>query len=284
MTTTAISQQQVFALIRELTGTENIIAVSKFMVKLLGGDITSAYFLSQLIFWSDKTSRPDGFIYKGHTEWTDEIGLNRSSQRRARAALEKRGLIETKVHRANGSPTVHYRVCAEALTKSMIRFAETGGSDSDHWLRATNPLAQGAIPLAAGSQTLTETTTENTTEYQPKESNPEPPPAPTKKAVTEPTNGKTANPKAMFSALAKLCGIDLRVLTSAQRGLLNQTESILRNEARAGPHDLAAFGEWWHTNDWRGKKGDVPRPQQVREEWAKFCGQAKSEPARVRGL
>jgi len=121
-------------------------------------------------------------------------------------------------------------------------------------------------------------------ETTPEEPTPQPPSEPTKKAAPEPTNGKTANPKAMFSALAKLCGIDLRVLTSAQRGLLNQTESILRNEARAGPHDLAAFGEWWHTNDWRGKKGDVPRPQQVREEWAKFCGQAKSEPARVRGL
>ena len=77
------------------------------------------------------------------------------------------------------------------------------------------------------------------------------------------------NPKAIFSALAKVCAINWSIATEKQKGQLNQTEKKLR-PARASPQDIQAFGKYWYAVDWRGKKGDAPRPAQVREEWGKF--------------
>lgn len=73
----------------------------------------------------------------------------------------------------------------------------------------------------------------------------------------------------LFSTLAKVCRYDLKLITKAQRGQLNQTEKKLRT---AGVTDdaLGQFGGWWQANDWRGKKGEAPKPHQVREEWARF--------------
>jgi len=33
---------------------------------------------------------------------------------------------------------------------------------------------------------------------------------------------------------------------------------------------VLAFEGWWQANDWRGKKGESPRPDQVRAEWGRF--------------
>jgi hypothetical protein len=82
-------------------------------------------------------------------------------------------------------------------------------------------------------------------------------------------NGQTPS-QAMFSALAKACKIDYRIATDQQRGELNQSEKMLRTKARASPEDLPDFEKWWYAYDWRGKKGDAPKPTQVREEWQKF--------------
>ena len=73
----------------------------------------------------------------------------------------------------------------------------------------------------------------------------------------------------MFSALAGVCQINLTTLTGTQRKQLNQSEKILRKDS-ATPADMEPFTAWWYANDWRGKKGDAPRPAQVRETWGQF--------------
>lgn len=89
----------------------------------------------------------------------------------------------------------------------------------------------------------------------------------------------------MFSALAKVCKINYRLVTEELRGELNQSERLLRVEARAAPEDLPEFEKWWYGYDWRGKKGDAPRPTQVRERWQEFLDwrQKKPEQPRVTG-
>ncbi len=75
--------------------------------------------------------------------------------------------------------------------------------------------------------------------------------------------------QAMFTALAEVCQIDLTTLTENQRGALNQSGKKLR-QASAGPTELTAFCDWWYAYDWRGKRGEPPRPHQVRETWGQF--------------
>jgi len=90
---------------------------------------------------------------------------------------------------------------------------------------------------------------------------------------TEPEQLKTKTPaQEMFEALATVCAWDLDLITEKQRGALNQTGKLLR-EMRGQtvtPTDVLAFGEWWRANDWRGKQGEFPRPDQVRAEWGRF--------------
>ena len=80
---------------------------------------------------------------------------------------------------------------------------------------------------------------------------------------------KQQEARAMFSALADICQIDLNTLVNKQRDSLNQSEKRLR-KAGATPADMEPFATWWYANDWRGKKGDAPRPAQVRETWGQF--------------
>src|SRR5699024_1992151 len=82
---------------------------------------SSDLFLNQLIFWSDKTKRRDGFFYKTYAEWEDELFLSEYQVRRSSKNLRDLGLIETEVKRANGSPTVHYKVNMDKLSESILK-------------------------------------------------------------------------------------------------------------------------------------------------------------------
>ena len=122
-----------------------------------------------------------------------------------------------------------------------------------------------------------------------------PPPPSEPKAKPKKRKRKDPSPKQqaardMFEALAQACQINLTTLTDTQRKQLNQSEKILRADD-AIPADMEPFSTWWYANDWRGKKGDAPRPAQVRETWGQFKawregGQrgAKGEPAGFEGI
>ena len=116
------TQQQVFDLIKTFTEHQAILATPYLFVKMFG--FKTAHFLSQLLYWSDKGARDDGFFWKTDAEWTEETGITTYGIRQARKKLEGMGIIETKVMRAMGSPTVHYRLNEEALTEAVLQQME----------------------------------------------------------------------------------------------------------------------------------------------------------------
>jgi hypothetical protein len=85
------------------------VAFHPILARLFGG-INEAIYWQQLHYWSDKGGRPDGFIYKTKEEIEEETTLTRDQQDRVRKKLEEAGYIETKLIKANGHPTVHYKV------------------------------------------------------------------------------------------------------------------------------------------------------------------------------
>lgn len=111
------NQQALFALIRQAAGQANVLTIPRVFITL-SGSIPSALFLSQVIYWSDRSGRADGWFYKTTRDWQEEIALSRREVEAARAALK--GIIETKVMKANGVPTLHYRVNIPALTASLL--------------------------------------------------------------------------------------------------------------------------------------------------------------------
>ena len=114
-------QQDIFSLIANLTGNENVLAVPKDFLKF-AGDANTGIFLAQLIYWCDKGKRKDGYIYKTTKEWKEELGLNEYRIRKARNTLEDMGILETKVKKANGNPTVHYKINRKAFVDAFLDY------------------------------------------------------------------------------------------------------------------------------------------------------------------
>ena len=84
------------------------------------------------------------------------------------------------------------------------------------------------------------------------------------------------NPRGdLFVAVASLCKIptddkrSARAINAAAEWLLNKDQT---------PERLNEFLNWWNTNDWRGKKGDPPKPNEIVTEWLKFEAGPKQQP------
>lgn len=86
---------------------ERPIAFYPFLARELG-DIESAIYYQQILYWSDKGSREDGYIYKTVKEIEEETTLTKKQQSRIRKKLIKLGWLEVKKKKANGAPTLHY--------------------------------------------------------------------------------------------------------------------------------------------------------------------------------
>ena len=108
------------SVISTFSGTERHITVPRVYLEMLG-DFNTAAFLNQLIFWSDKTRRKDGYFYKTYTEWNEELLLSEYQVRRSAKILKEEGFIDTKLKRANGSPTLHYKVNMDKLSESILK-------------------------------------------------------------------------------------------------------------------------------------------------------------------
>ena len=108
-------------LISAFSGNNRTLTIPVIYIELTG-DMHTAALLNQIVFWSDKSKRNDGFFYKTYTEWEDEVHLSEYQVRRSAKLLEKLGFIETKLKRANGSPTLHYKLNFSKLSVSILEF------------------------------------------------------------------------------------------------------------------------------------------------------------------
>lgn len=107
-------------IISGFSGNERIIAIPKVYIEITG-EYHAAALLNQMIFWSDKTKRKDGYFYKTYSEWEEETGLTEYQVRRATNKLKALGLVDTKLKKANGSPTVHYHIKYEEVSDSILK-------------------------------------------------------------------------------------------------------------------------------------------------------------------
>lgn len=107
-------------LIATYSGNERHITIPKIYLELTN-DYPTAALLNQMIFWSDKTKRRDGFFYKTYKEWEEETFLSEYQVRRASKALKELGFLETKLKKANGSPTLHYKLDMVVLSESIVK-------------------------------------------------------------------------------------------------------------------------------------------------------------------
>ncbi|MDP4105302.1 MAG: conserved phage C-terminal domain-containing protein [Bacillota bacterium] len=134
-----------------MSGQDNVVTIPKMYIELTG-DLTAALVLNQIVFWSDKTKRNDGFFYKSYKEWQEETTLSERQVRYAVKKLKEKNIVETKLKKANGAPTLHYKLEYDKLLDLILTLCQ-------------NPNLQDVrMETDNMSESLTENTTENTTD------------------------------------------------------------------------------------------------------------------------
>lgn len=258
------SREDIINLVKTPLGEVNMLAVPREFFSICGHPMLGLM-LGQLLYWADRAKRKDGFVYKSYQDWFEEVGASEHYVQK----FNKLPFIETKLVKANGSPTTHYRILYDVLrevighymknhlSKLDGRMSEIDQSPGENSLLDTGkvPDPQRNIP-----GTLTETTTEinpkiTTKRGYPPEINSNPISGSEENAETE-NEPQTEhrilpNIKEMKEAIAKVIGYNLNI-----GSLALETRVAAINLIRAGftPEDVYTFECYWKAHDWRWKK------------------------------
>jgi len=183
-------KENLIALIRAIAGDVVYINTPRIFFDLTH-DIAVAAMISQLIYWSDKAGRADGFIYKSYRNWYDEVGASRYAVQK----FKKLPFVISKLIRANGAPTTHYRIDMDKLLdalRTLVPDAQPFSPDPrpenersiDPFQTIGEPFSNNPLPeieqsidpfqtidmpisnnpLSENEQSLTDTTTDTTTD------------------------------------------------------------------------------------------------------------------------
>src|SRR5574343_485932 len=120
------NQKSIVAMIRAISGQANVLTIPRIYIDLTKSH-RAALFLSQCVYWSDKTKDPDGWFYKTDAEWLDELGLPRGGVDTALKACDR--WIESAVKRVGPTPKSHYRVKLDLLVSDISDLLESAKSD-----------------------------------------------------------------------------------------------------------------------------------------------------------
>lgn len=150
------NRETILKLIEDKEGFRNLIAIPRFFIDYTG-NLDSAIFLSQLLYWSDNSVRPDGAVYKKYEDWRKEIGLSEYEVKQSVKVLKKKDVLKTKLKKANGAPTLHYYLDIGKLSSSIKEFVL-----NDHF--AIGNQEEIKIPNAINSDLESEETNDSLTE------------------------------------------------------------------------------------------------------------------------
>ena len=103
-----------FDLVSDFSGQKNSITIPRIYIKLCNGDFTTAAVLSQLVFWSSKGKRADGYFWKSYDEIANELCEDEITSEQVRYSVKKLKMLLSncffvEVKRSNGMTTNHYR-------------------------------------------------------------------------------------------------------------------------------------------------------------------------------
>lgn len=165
----SIGQKEVFALIKAFTGQANILTIPRVFITMTG-ETDAALLLGQILYWSDRTTDPEGWFFKSAKEWEEELGLSAYKVNRAVKLLASWG-VQTRLKKANGAPTTHYRLDSEQFFESISKFLQNGFSrNSQNGFSRDSQNGFGRnleIDFQETPKSLTETTAEITSEITP---------------------------------------------------------------------------------------------------------------------
>ena len=89
------------------------------------GDQNAGLMATRLLHWFPRSKKAGGWVYKSWRDWNAECNLSQSQVKRVhgKGFLEAIG-IERMLMKANGTPTVHYRLDENKLIHKMAEFLD----------------------------------------------------------------------------------------------------------------------------------------------------------------
>jgi hypothetical protein len=129
----SFNNSELMAIISGLVGHNNVIVIPTAFIEATG-DKDSAQLLAQCLFWQGKLKNGREWFWKTDVDWQTELYMSRHELTKAKNKLKSLGILNTMVKKANGDPTCHYQVPADALInwfcrKSAKRNAEIPQND-----------------------------------------------------------------------------------------------------------------------------------------------------------
>lgn len=220
----------------------------------IAGRAANGVFLSQLFYWTGKSSAPGRWIWKSQRDWENETTLTRYEQETARKALKDIGLLEER--RAGLPARMYYRLNLERLAELCEQDSEKqhpSVPESNEPVCGNPPNSDDGLPPSI-SETTTETTSDNSSAPSGHE------------AVAQiedvPPHG------AYYTVLKEVCKLDARV--KSNRGRLNRCGKEYRDAGYDPELIRKRFGKggWWYTHWWQGKKeAQPPIPEDIGKHW-----------------
>ena len=209
-----------------------------------------------------------------------DTGMSPNRVRRSLSDLERAGLISI-MHRPDEQTKLH-----QTSIYTLLEVDESTSRDEvlHHVKGGTSPREVGVLHHVKGGTSPREAKEDSGKKTQLEKDSgkrvaapaaPPPPPEPVRfedipaappevrKAAKDPTPQQ-----ALVAALSEATGMDTRLNGSrlgkaaAQLARVEATPDLIRQHY--GP------GGWWYTSDWRGQKGEFPRPEQVIETWGQW--------------
>jgi len=114
--------------------------------------VQAGIFLSQLLYWHDRTDNPGHWVYKSIEQFYAETALNRSGQETAIRRLKQLDLIEVRLARVPA--TRHFRIKTETLNDLLSSLSKTSKLD----------VGECENKFAENQQSITYTTQETNTD------------------------------------------------------------------------------------------------------------------------
>ncbi len=128
--------------VRELNRPD-IRTVSALVAKVIG-DQNAGLMAVRLLHWFPRSKKVGGWVYKSWRDWNAECNLSQAQIKRVhgKGFLEAIG-IERTIMKANGTPTVHYRLDENQLIQKLGEFLEIMPLRIKMWMWTETPNEEG---------------------------------------------------------------------------------------------------------------------------------------------
>jgi hypothetical protein len=124
--------------VRELNRPD-IRTVSSLISKVIG-DQNAGLMAVRLLHWFPRSKKAGGWVYKSWRDWNAECNLSQAQVKRvhSNSLLEIIG-IERTIMKANGTPTVHYRLDENKLIAKLAEFLGMMQVQIQNWIGPQSP-------------------------------------------------------------------------------------------------------------------------------------------------